>query len=50
MFSMAEEVISVDKRKDESITIGIIVDIAKDRNVTWKAPDLQVIFHKVHIF
>ena len=50
MFSMAEEVISVDKRKDESITIGIIVDIAKDRKVDWKAPDLQVIFRKVHIF
>jgi len=42
MFSMAEEVISVDKRKDESITIDIIVDIAKDRKVTWKAPDLQI--------
>ena len=45
MFSMAEEVISVDKRKDECITISIIVDIAKDRKVTWKAPELQVIFH-----
>ena len=50
MFSMAEEVISVDKRKDESITIGIIVDIAKDRKVTWKAPDLQVIFHNKYKF
>ena len=43
LFSIVEEIIAVDKRKHESITIGLILDIARDKNLTWNPPDLQVI-------